>query len=31
MTTVNKFIKEITKKYGEGVLDPATGLFNLNK
>ena len=26
-----KFIKEIPKKYGEGVLDTNTGIFNLNK
>tara|TARA_R100000008_G_C3560613_1_gene155921 strand:+ start:570 stop:845 length:276 start_codon:yes stop_codon:yes gene_type:complete len=26
-----KFIEEITKKYGEGVLDPQTGVFSLNK
>ena len=26
-----EFIKEITKKYGEGVLDPTTGVFSLNK
>ena len=25
-----EFIKDITNKYGEGVLDPTTGLFNLN-
>ena len=26
-----EFIKEITKKYGDGILDPKTGVFNLNK
>ena len=26
-----EFIKEITKKYGEGMLDPTTGTFNLSK
>ena len=29
--TEQNFIKEITEKYGDGVLDPATGLFNLNE
>tara|TARA_Y100000034_G_scaffold126001_1_gene176573 strand:+ start:1354 stop:1629 length:276 start_codon:yes stop_codon:yes gene_type:complete len=26
-----KFIEEVTKKYGEGVLDPKTGVFSINK
>ena len=26
-----KFIEGITKKYGEGTLDPKTGIFTLNK
>lgn len=25
------FMDEVTKKYGEGVLDPKTGLFSVNK
>ena len=29
--TEEEFIKEITKKYGEGMLDPNTGKFILNK
>ena len=26
-----EFIKTITEKYGDGILDPTTGVFNLNK
>ena len=26
-----KFIEEITKKYGDGVLDPTSGIFKSNK
>ena len=26
-----EFMSKITKKYGEGVLDPKTGVFTLNK
>ena len=25
------FMEEVTKKYGEGVLDPKTGIFSVNK
>ena len=27
----NKFLEEITKKYGEGSLNPETGIFTPNK